>query len=266
MKKKTILMVMLLMCCLAGTAYAADVTVTVDGKELAQKGVIVDGRTMVPIRDIAEAMGLDVFFDDRTGRVELKRNGLFVGDMVEESYSVATWKPNKDGQLERDVHYFDSDVPMQNIGGKSMMPLKVAAEMLDADISWDGTSYTASVTQKPKSTVTAGGKIDLMGGLNKHDRGEYGRPMSEMGFEVTSLVAEPKDNGSWKIRCEYANRSDRTMPAAIYIVAFSKESGKLIESSPRLYREAWEMEGSWVQVATLYHYDPQLHDIDVIVR
>ena len=275
MKKKIILMVMLLMCCLAGSAYAADVTVTVDGKELAQKGVIVDGRTMVPIRDIAEAMGVEVEYNADSGRVYLSHGEVRFASMQESIYLIidvvedngkyvqsGTWVP------------YDSDVPMQNIGGKMMMPLKVAAEMLDADISWDGTNYIASVTQKPKSAVTTDGKIDLMSDFKRLNDGEAVSILKERGFEVTSLVAYKNEYGNgWCVDCTIKNITDTPISAELYMVVedkaeLTKQSTerRIVEMSSRLYDEAWEpnVESFWAEI--FFKFDPEQHFVLVVAQ
>ena len=264
MRKKLILLTVVLLYCIAGTAFGADVTVSVDGKELAQKGVIVDGRTMVPIRDIAEAMGLEVAYENDYGieRVELQRGNITIGQMVEEDYYIAI--PGPEGLNQK---FLKSDVPMQNVGGKLMMPLKVAAEMLDADISWDGTNYIASVTQKPKTAITADGKIDLLGSIGKKNRGDYGKPMSEMGFEVIELYTEPVENGAGRwVKCKFDNVSGEEIAAAVYIAVFDKETGNLIEAGARDYSDAWKIDGGWIRSEIFYKYDPQLHEVDVVAK
>ena len=243
----------------------AEVTVKVDGSALKQKGVILDGRTMVPIRDIGEALGMTVEYDDNV--VNLKNGEIPVGMIVGELYTTVTLQPTGKGSLEAVSHHHESDVSMQNIGGKMMVPLKVISEMLDADISWDGTNYVASVTQKPKAAVTADGKIDLMSGLNKHDRSEYGKSMSEMGFEVTSLVAYwDKYSNAWAVDCLFKCVAENKTSAAICIAVFDKETGQLVEAGTRDYDDDWEPGSSWKTAEVFRHYDPQLHDIDVIAR
>lgn len=190
MKKKIVLLTMLLLFCFAGTAFAEDVTVKVDGKELPQKGVIVDGRTMVPIRDIAEAVGLTVVYENYYDieRVELKRGDLAVGQMVEEDYYIAI--PEPEGLNQK---FLKSDVPMQNVNGKLMMPLKVAAEMLNADINWDATNRVASITQKPESQVSDNGlETDLTSGDTKIL--VDGKELSQKGVIIDKQIMVPIDD------------------------------------------------------------------------
>lgn len=266
MKKKIVLLTMLLLFCFAGTAFAEDVTVKVDGKELPQKGIIVDGRTMVPIRDIAEAVGIDVIFDNSLGnnRVELQKDGIMVGQVVGNSYTVVKLQPLGNGQYRPDYQIYESDVEAQNINGKSMVPLKIISEILDTDISWDGTNRVASVTSK-QSVVSEDGKIDLMSNIGKHPGSEYGKAMSEKGFEVKELVAYwDKYANCWAVDCRFENVTEKHFSAAIYVIVLDK-SGKLIESSSRLYKDDWEPGGGWKLAEVFHKYDPQLHVIDVVV-
>ena len=71
MKKVMVLFLtgMMIFSCL-GTAFAKEITVTVDGKQVeftdAKPYVDGNGRTMVPLRPVADAMGIDVEWDSRT--------------------------------------------------------------------------------------------------------------------------------------------------------------------------------------------------------
>lgn len=265
MKKKILLLTMLLLFCFAGTAFAADVTVKVDGKELPQKGVIVDGRTMVPIRDIAEAVGVDVEYNADTEIVWLSIGGVRFASMEEEIYQIKkVTKSYGDYYVSGSWEFFDSDVPMQNINGKMMMPLKVAAEMVGVNTSWDGVNRVASVISK-QSAVSDDGKIDLMSNIDKHPGSEYGKAMSEKGFEVKELVAYwDKYANSWAVDCRFENVTDKHFSAAIYVIVLDK-SGNLVESSSRLYKDSWQPGEGGLLAEVFHKYDPQLHVIDVVV-
>ncbi len=62
------------------TAFAAEVTVKLDGKtlEFEQPAVIVEGRTLVPLRGIFEALGANVYWDDATKTVTSVRDDITV--------------------------------------------------------------------------------------------------------------------------------------------------------------------------------------------
>ena len=69
----TLLSVVLAITCFATVSFAADVSVKLDGETLAfeQPPVIIEGRTLVPLRAIFEALGASVEWDDATKTVFL---------------------------------------------------------------------------------------------------------------------------------------------------------------------------------------------------
>lgn len=50
------------------------VTIKVNGKELAEKGVLENGTTLLPVRAVAEALGLSIDWDGATKTVDLKKS------------------------------------------------------------------------------------------------------------------------------------------------------------------------------------------------
>lgn len=167
-----------------------EVTIKVDGVVLSQKGVILEGRTMVPIRDIGETLGITVEYEDNV--ISLRKGEIPFGMIVGEHYSVVTLQPTGNGYYEAVSDYRDSDVPMQNINGKMMVPLKVISEMLNADINWDATNRVASITQKPESQVSDNGlETDLTSGDTKIL--VDGKELSQKGVIIDKQIMVPID-------------------------------------------------------------------------
>ena len=77
--KKIIALVLTLVLCLSVTAFAEpvfedmNVTVELDGNvlEFDKKPLVESGRTLVPLRAISDAMGVDVMWDDATSTAKL---------------------------------------------------------------------------------------------------------------------------------------------------------------------------------------------------
>ncbi|MBO4897633.1 MAG: copper amine oxidase N-terminal domain-containing protein [Clostridia bacterium] len=91
--------------------------------------VLIGGRTLVPIRAVAEELGYVVGWDGETERVTIEdRSSDTVLDFGI-GFSVAY----KNGTDEIDL-----DVPPFIIEGRTYLPLRVVAEELDAFVSWDG--------------------------------------------------------------------------------------------------------------------------------
>lgn len=124
-------------------AAQAPVTVEVEGVPLAMDvpPVIADGRTLVAVRFVGEAVG---------GQVEW--------DPVRRMVTVSTLQDSvvlTIGQREALVNgeSVAMEVPAQLIANRTMVPLRFIAEALGCTVEWDGTTRTANILRWP-STVT----------------------------------------------------------------------------------------------------------------
>ena len=111
------------------------VAVELNGQRVAfdQEPVIQDGRTLVPLRAIFEAMGASVKWDAATQTVSSTRNGttivLTIGSNI-------LYKNNTPITL---------DVPAQIMGNRTMVPLRAIAESFGAAVSWDESTRTVAI-------------------------------------------------------------------------------------------------------------------------
>ncbi|MBQ3427947.1 MAG: haloacid dehalogenase-like hydrolase [Clostridia bacterium] len=133
---------------LPGT-YAADddITVIINGTELQiaeddTKPFIEDGRTLVPMRAVFEALGASVDWDDETKTVTShdKSNTATIKIQVGSD----TVKIN-----DSDVKV---DVPAKIVDGRTVVPLRVVAEGLSCDVNWTAETRTVTVTSATNSS------------------------------------------------------------------------------------------------------------------
>ena len=117
--------------------YASDIRVTSDGQEVIfpdQSPTIVDGRTLVPVRGVFEALGFDVDWDGDTRTAILNRHDyqllITIGSQTFTANGV--------------VHTLD--VPAQIIGGRTMLPLRFPLESVGYELDWDGATQTALIS------------------------------------------------------------------------------------------------------------------------
>lgn len=116
------------------TAFAAP-SIIVNSNTLAtdQEPVIVDSRTLVPMRAIFEALGCEVRWDADSKTVyaqkDLQYLSLTIGD--------DTLYTTKDT--------ISLDVPAQIINNRTMVPLRAVSEALQATVSWDAATETVTV-------------------------------------------------------------------------------------------------------------------------
>jgi hypothetical protein len=87
---------------------------------------IIDGRTMVPLRFIAEAMGAKVDWDDETKTATIDLNGLTL------RVSIGVRSPGM-------------DVPAIILNDRTMVPLRYISETLGRDVLWNPDTQTIDI-------------------------------------------------------------------------------------------------------------------------
>lgn len=113
------------------------VTVYSNGNEVADKGVIIEGRTMVPVRGVFEYMGYDVSWDSNTKTATLtntKKNSTITLTNGENTFNV-------------NDKVVTPDVPQQIVNGRFMLPLRAVGEAVDAKIGWLNESKIATINE-----------------------------------------------------------------------------------------------------------------------
>ncbi len=173
MKKKRILTALLATAMALGTAptaFAADITVTVDGQKVDfgdQEPINLNGRVMVPVRAVAEKMGWEVSFEKFStndspvvdGKFQEYNHVLLYKTVKEDKdlnrkylYS-STITIEKKTILSGNSGYFEeekalvADPVIQN--GRTLLGIRDLADGLNAEIRWDGATKTVAITTKP---------------------------------------------------------------------------------------------------------------------
>ena len=120
-------------CC--GTAMAApSVTVNNQPLTLEQPPVIVDSRTLVPMRAIFEALGCEVQWNADTQTVVAQKNLEYIFLTI------------GDNTLYADDRQITLDVPAQILKDRTIVPLRAVSEALHAEVSWDAATETVTIT------------------------------------------------------------------------------------------------------------------------
>jgi|GEM_PF-3739103 len=122
--------------------YADEIRVTVDGVTIdfeGQSPIIVDGRTLVPIRGVFEHLGFDVDFDNST------RTAFLVGsqDSLYSNYEFRV--PIGSSYFELNGQSFQLDVPAQIINGRTMLPIRPLLEQIGFGVDWDSDTRTVII-------------------------------------------------------------------------------------------------------------------------
>ncbi len=125
-----------------------EVSVIVNGEELEtdQSAVIIDSRTMVPIRAIGQALEIGVEWDANTKTVTFDKDDLNVVLTVGAPSLTLT-----KGEAEPET--IDIDSPAVIINGRTMVPVRFVSDAFGADVDWDADTKTVSVTQAEEEAV-----------------------------------------------------------------------------------------------------------------
>lgn len=140
----------------AGPANAQDVQVFVDGSRVGfdQAPVLMDGRTLVPLRGVFEQMGATVVWDAAQRRVLANSGGTQV------VLPIGSYTAYVDGQPLR------LDVPAMIVNARTLVPLRFIAESLGAEVAWNAASRTVVINS---GEAVGGGGNPPPGGGDRPD-------------------------------------------------------------------------------------------------
>lgn len=113
-----------------------EVTVTVDGQDVKfkdQDPVIIEGRTLVPVRGVFEALGAEVEWIGETRQVSVKSPDTEV---------LLTLDSNQ-YFVNGEAKYLD--VPASLINDRTMVPVRAISESLGCNVEWDGNTNTVII-------------------------------------------------------------------------------------------------------------------------
>ena len=94
---------------------------------------IIDGRTMVPLRAIFEALDAAVDWDGDTQTITSTKDSITVKMQIG---SNILYKNGEESEL---------DVPAQLVDGRTLVPVRAVAESFGADVEWDGDTQTVTI-------------------------------------------------------------------------------------------------------------------------
>ncbi len=101
--------------------------------EFDQPPIIVDDRTLVPLRAIFEAMGATVDWDEHTKTVTSTKGQTTISMTIEKQ------EMYKNGEL------ITLDVVPQLVGGRTLVPVRAVAEGFNCKVDWDEENQTVMI-------------------------------------------------------------------------------------------------------------------------
>ena len=162
----------------------SEVSVYVDDTKLEfdVSPTIVEGRTMVPIRAIFEALGATVEWDGTTS----------TAIAVKEQTTVKIQIDNSNMYVNEEVKVLD--VPAMLKDGRTLVPLRAVSEAFECDVQWEDATKSAKIYTKEKEPVYSTEEDrkeiwDMVGSVYKlQETAHYINPMSFEGYEAFKKV------------------------------------------------------------------------------
>jgi len=117
------------------TDTSSEVKIIVNGNELNvdTPPVIVEGRTLVPLRAIFEELECEVGWEPDTKTVVAIGRGTSICLQIGQK------------QIFKNSDVIAIDVPAQIINDRTMIPVRAISEALDCNVEWDETAKTVTV-------------------------------------------------------------------------------------------------------------------------
>lgn len=124
--------------------------------------VVVNGRTLVPVRALFESLGATVDWDETTQTVTATKEDTVI------SMRIGSTAASVNGAAQV------LDVPAQTIEGRTMVPARFAAESLNARVLWDSNTQSAYIiTPEHKSLVVEYLDVGQADSMLLSSNGEY---------------------------------------------------------------------------------------------
>ncbi|MGE5390823.1 MAG: copper amine oxidase N-terminal domain-containing protein [Deltaproteobacteria bacterium] len=120
------------------SAPATSAQVFVNGQQLNFNvaPVVVQGRTLVPLRAIFESLGAQVSWDNATRTVTATKNGVVIELPVGQTQATRNGQP------------VTLDVPATIVQGSTMVPARFVSESLGATVKWDSNTRSVIIDSK----------------------------------------------------------------------------------------------------------------------
>ena len=135
---KKFLLILLSAIVLSISANAVSLYIDTQKLETDTPPVVIDGRTLVPVRAIFESLGAEVSWNQDTQTAIGTRDGTRIVIKINDTIAYVDGVP------------YTLDVPAQLVNNRTMVPARFISESLNCDVTWDQDTKTASVANAMK--------------------------------------------------------------------------------------------------------------------
>ncbi|HEY3315158.1 MAG TPA: stalk domain-containing protein [Bacillota bacterium] len=142
-----------------GTVQAMIIKVNVNGLQLDfdQKPAMRNGRVLVPLRKIFEALNAKISWDDKTQTATATRGGTTV------SVTIGSVDAYVNGKLVK------LDQPPMAVNGRTLVPVRFISEAFGAEVKWDGENSKVQIVSKERLSPSKEAVAAYLQGLKEQD-------------------------------------------------------------------------------------------------
>ncbi|MFT9493702.1 stalk domain-containing protein [Anaerosolibacter sp.] len=153
------------------------VSILLDGAPLYMEvpPVMIDSRTMVPVRAIFEGLGAVVDWDPATETVMGRRGATIVKLIL----------GSRDAYI--DDQLVQLDVPASNVNNRTLVPTRFIAESLGAQVSWDEPSRTVIIQSAPQDAKKSMTRLSFLKTLVSMIYDDLSRSMIDLSAPTVVL-------------------------------------------------------------------------------
>ncbi len=130
--------------------YSAEkVHITIDNNSIEtpiMEPVIIDGRTLVPLRSTFESMGAEVDWDNNTRSALIQKDNIKAVFTINETNGLKT--------VDDIITIIELDVPAKLINGNTMVPIRAVSDALGYSVDWDNDTRTVVINSGNTNTNT----------------------------------------------------------------------------------------------------------------
>ncbi len=141
--------------------------------------LLVNGRTMVPMRAIFEKLGAIVYWDNTTRTAIAQKGNTNVSIAIDDT----TLYKNGDPII--------LDVPARLNGGRTLVPLRAVSEAFECDVQWNGDTQTVNIYSKDKYIPST---IELSNAVIGVHSGTLADSYISMDYGETNAVIKKYDD------------------------------------------------------------------------
>ena len=180
--KSTVLMLIFLFTLLLASVAQAAPKVTLNGNQLSfdVSPTIENGRTLVPLRTIFEALGANIDWDDATNTVTANKADINVRLQIGAQTAYKNGGP------------VNLDVPAKIISDRTMVPLRFVSEALGADVNWDANTQTIAIVSNGIVVSQKNDIVPIVQPTNKPSQLPVVQPVPLTTPQPQPTVVEPE--------------------------------------------------------------------------